>query len=333
MDRGASGRSPADRNVGLPTALVKDGRPLLSVTALALVFSGCFALFVSAAGQFLPHDIHFLGASADDVGALAEGRVAAFMFHDRVAFGGSLIAIGCLYLWLIEFPLARGRRWAWRAIAVSGVVGFASFLSYLGYGYLDSWHGVGTAALLPLFATGLVLSRRRLERGKAASNSLYSWGRRAWPGRALLLGTGAGMILAGSTIMVVGMTSVFVPQDLEYMRVTTAALDAFNSRLVPLIAHDRAGFGGGLTSCGLLVLFCVWYGTPSRSLAQALACAGLFGFGTAIGVHFLIGYTDFSHLAPAYAGFSIYLLGLGLSVRSWEQRPVENSPEISTHEG
>ena len=69
------------------------------------------------------------------------------MMHDRVSFGGVLLAIGVMYLWLAEFPLRRGEAWAWWALAVSGTAGFLSFLAYLGYGYLDTWHGAATLAL------------------------------------------------------------------------------------------------------------------------------------------------------------------------------------------
>lgn len=305
-----------DTDRGLFAALVDDGRPLLSLTALALIFSGCFAMFISAVGQFLPHDIQFLGQSAAELSALADGKVAHFMFHDRVAFGGALIAIGLLYLWLVAFPLSVGERWAWWALSISGLLGFGSFLSYLGYGYLDTWHGAATLALLPLFVLGLYRSYSlgRVAVSSPARPSLGSWGARARLGRALLLFTGIGMILAGTTIMIVGMTSVFVPQDLTFMGVTPDLLTAENPRLIPLIAHDRAGFGGGIASCGVLVLFCVWFGRPSRSLWQVLALSGFFGFGAAIGVHFFIGYTDWVHLAPAYLGFSIYLAGLVASV-------------------
>ena len=41
------------------------------------------------------------------------------MFHDRVSFGGVIIAIGILYLWLTEFPLKTRRG--------MGVVGFGDF--------------------------------------------------------------------------------------------------------------------------------------------------------------------------------------------------------------
>ena len=85
------------------------------------------------------------------------------MFHDRVSFGGVLVAIGALYMWLSEFPLRQGEAWAWWILLVSGAAGFASFLTYLGYGYLDTWHGVATLFLLPCFGVGLWKSYSRLK--------------------------------------------------------------------------------------------------------------------------------------------------------------------------
>src|SRR5262249_13640827 len=149
---------------GLFDGLVEDGRPLLGFTAIALVLSGAFALFLAARREFLPHDVAYLGMTASELCALADCRIVHFMFHDRVAFGGSLIAIGTLYLWLLAFPLRDGARWAWWAFAVSGTLGFGSFLAYLGYGYLDSWHGTATLALMPVFMYGLLRSRRVVTR-------------------------------------------------------------------------------------------------------------------------------------------------------------------------
>ncbi len=122
--------------------------------------------------------------------ALADCRVVAFMFHDRVAFGGVLVAIAALYLWLVAVPLAEGARWAWWTIAASGGLGFLSFLSYLGYGYLDSWHGAGSAALLPIFAAGLACSRS-LVRPAAGPPVLARLRGRQRLGRLPLLATGA----------------------------------------------------------------------------------------------------------------------------------------------
>jgi hypothetical protein len=104
-----------------------------------------------------------------------------------------------------------------------------------------------------------------------------------------------------------------VPQDLAYMGLSAEALQQINPRLIPLIAHDRAGFGGGVCTCGMLLFFCVWCGSPSRSLWQAIALAGIAGFTTAIGIHPIIGYTDLTHLGPAVLGAAIYGTGLVLT--------------------
>jgi hypothetical protein len=113
--------------------------------------------------------------------------------------------------------------------------------------------------------------------------------------------------------MTIGMTSVFVPEDLRFMGLRVADLHAINPRLVPLIAHDRAGFGGGIATTGLTVWLSVWCARPSRSLWQVLFLSGTAGFGAAIGVHFWIGYTDVVHLLPAFAGALLFLVGLMLS--------------------
>ena len=76
-----------DDDRGLFDALIDDGRPLLSLTGLGLILSGCFALFLSATGHFLPHDVAFLGMTAKDLCAINECRIVHFMVHDRVSFG------------------------------------------------------------------------------------------------------------------------------------------------------------------------------------------------------------------------------------------------------
>jgi hypothetical protein len=131
----------------------------------------------------------------------------------------------------------------------------------------------------------------------------------------LLLVTAACIALGGLIITSVGVTKVFVPEDLQFMGLTAEQLQGVNPHLVPLIAHDRAGFGGGLFCCGVTMWFCVWCGRPSRSLWQALLLTGAAGFGTAIGVHPAIGYTTFTHLAPAYLGASMFTAGLILTCR------------------
>jgi hypothetical protein len=306
-----------DDHRSLLAPLLVDGRPLLTLGTLGLLFSGSFAIFLAAAGRFLPHDIEFLGMTAGDLCGHNGCRIVHFMFHDRVSFGGTLIALSILYLWLIHFPLRARQAWAWWTLLLSNVAGFGSFLTYLGFGYLDTWHGLATLMLLPCFAGGLALAYRTLDgpRGIAIlSRPAAGLTARTWFGRGrwLLLATAAAMVVAGVTISVVGMTVVFVPQDLTYMDTTPAKLEALNPRLIPLIAHDRAGFGGGVLNVGFLALACTWCGRPSRHLWQALACAGAVGFGTAIGVHPLVRYNNPVHLAPACAGAVSYAAALGL---------------------
>jgi hypothetical protein len=300
----------ARTDAGFVRTLVGDGRPLLVLAALALVAFGGFALFLGATGHFLPHDTAYLGMTSRQLCDLHACRIVHFMVHDRVSFGGVLIAIGVLYLWLTTFPLKAGERWAWWALVASGAAGFLSFLSYLGYGYLDTWHGVGTLVLLPLFAAGLALTRGR---GVRSPRPAFSLATREERGRALLATCAFGIVAAGFTIGTVGATVVFVPQDLEFMRITRAELAAVNPHLVPLIAHDRAGFGGALLSCGVALFACIVYRRIDRGLWEALAIVGVAGFGAAVGVHPAIGYTSVTHLGPAVFGALAYAVGLTLA--------------------
>src|SRR3712207_5810719 len=116
----------------------------------------------------LPHDERFLGMTAEQLCALHGCRIVHFMYHDRGAFGGSIVAIGTLYLWLAAFPLRDREPWAWWTMLASGGVGFASFLTYLGYGYLDTWHGAATLVLLPCFVWGMIRTYRTLPRPRHA---------------------------------------------------------------------------------------------------------------------------------------------------------------------
>ncbi len=268
-----------------------------------LALCGGFAIFQSLTGYFLPQDIHALGFDAYHLAEIANPRVVRFMFHDRVAFGGTLLAVGLAYWFLAEFPLRAGDPWAWWTFAVSGLCGFSSFLCYLSYGYLDNWHGIATLLLLPVFMAGLWRARPR----KIDFRDVWRTTQPMSLGRWGLMFLAAGMLVAGATIMVIGMTRVFVPQDLEFMYMTRMELQGISPRLVPVIAHDRAGFGGGLFTTGIILLFMGRHSRLTKSLIQAVCLMGLAGFGAAIGVHPAIGYTDFGHLAPAYIGALVFL--------------------------
>lgn len=306
---------------------VGDGRLLIKFTAVCLGLSGLFGLVQSATGFMLPHDLAYLQMSLEDLCGVSEGRVVGFMFHDRASFGGALVAIALMYYWLAEFPLAAGEAWAWWTLNLSGLVGFGSFFTFLGYGYLDTWHAAASAALLPCFVAGLWRSARIVRaaggcrgpesRGPEIHGArLRHWmkpGARFSAGVACLVMAALGMIGAGVTIQGIAMTDVFVSTDLEFMELAPSQLTLVSPRLIPVIAHDRAAFGGAVATAGVLCLACVWFSQPTRSLRRTLGWGGVVGWGPAILVHPMIGYTDPLHLAPAVTGAALLAVGLRLS--------------------
>jgi hypothetical protein len=124
-----------------------------------------------------------------------------------------------------------------------------------------------------------------------------------------------GFTVAGLFISFIGATHVFVPEDLEFMRTTAHAIASAGPRLVPLVAHDRASFGGMLLVCGLLFLMIGLWGfrRGERWLWWALLVAGLAGYSAAIGVHYAVGYHSPFHLAPAFAGLALFGSAMALS--------------------
>ncbi len=90
--------NPDDRD--LISALVADGRPFLLFTGLSQLLVGAVALLLAATGHFLPNGIEFVGMLPEQLCAINECRIVHFMIHDRASFGGSLIAIGSLYIWM-----------------------------------------------------------------------------------------------------------------------------------------------------------------------------------------------------------------------------------------
>jgi len=305
---------------GLMEVVLGDGRFLIALTGIALALSGGFAILQSVSGQLLPQDSHAIGMDSLALMHAGNRNLLGFMFHDRVAYGGSLLAIGAGYLWLSAFPMQARVAWAWWALFFSGVIGFLAFLTYLGQGYLDTWHGVATLFLLPVFVVGLGRSRP----GSFSLRAVWTKscdersGCARW-GRILLGACAVGLILAGLTIAVFGMTRVFVPSDLRFIGLDVQSLARISPLLIPVISHDRAGFGGGLCSIGCLLLFMARCAELNRSLVEIVAVMGCAGFAGAIGVHFAVGYLDFFHLLPAFAGFVIFIAADGLLWAGWRQ--------------
>ena len=279
-----------------------------------MMIGGVLALVIAATKVVLPYDEAYLGMSVTQLTAI-NSRLLAFMAHDRVTLAGSMVAIGLLYVVLSLFGIRRGLHWARQAVLVSAFTGFASFFLFLGFGYLDTFHAFVTAALLQLLLFGVharlgvytPATRPDLRGDRAWSLSLW--------GQLLLVFHGFALLAAGAAISLIGVTQVFVHEDLMFMETTAATLAAANPRLVPLVAHDRATLGGMLLAGGWMFLLpALWgYRRASPWLWWALLVAGSVAYAAGIVVHYAVGYLSFKHLLPAFGGYGLLLVGLLLS--------------------
>ena len=76
-------------------------------TRVLAIASGIAALVLAATVQLFPYDVTYLQMTVADLCDRNACRIVHFMAHDRVSFGGSMIAIGVLYTWLAASPLRR----------------------------------------------------------------------------------------------------------------------------------------------------------------------------------------------------------------------------------
>ncbi|WP_028550921.1 hypothetical protein [Paenibacillus sp. UNC451MF] len=277
-----------------------------------MVLGGIMAWLIAASTVMLPYDVLFLGM---DPPALMQVNplLLRFMSHDRVTLAGTMISIGILYFQFAYYGLRKGLHWAKTALMSSCIVGFSSFFLYLGYGYFDPLHALVAAILLPMFILSI---RGRADKPSLEPPNLYNdrmWRRAQW-GQLMMVVLGFSLAIGGIVISLVGITRVFVPEDLQYLCATPAMLAEINDRLIPLIAHDRAGFGGALFSNAIALLGAALWGVSQgrRWLWWTFLIGGFPGFLAGFSVHWTIGYTDFVHLLPAYFAFGLYVLGLVL---------------------
>jgi hypothetical protein len=242
-------------------------------------------------------------------------RLLAFMAHDRVTLAGTMVAIGAMYVALSVFGIRHGLHWAQQTVFVSAFTGFGSFFLFLGYGYLDVFHSFVTLALLQLLLLGVHSRLGTYQPGPVVDlEGDRIWLRGLW-GQLVLICHAAVLLAAGVAISLVGVTQVFVMEDLAFMATSAEALAAANPRLVPLVAHDRATFGGMLLAAGWVFLLPALWGFRKGAawLWWSMLGAGLAAYAAALGVHFAVGYTDLMHLLPAFAGLGSFLVGMGLA--------------------
>jgi hypothetical protein len=198
------------------------------------------------------------------------------------------------------------------AVLASAFAGFGSFFLFLGFGYFDPFHAFVTAILFQFLL--LALHSPLTVADEPAFPDLredWRWRWCLW-GQLLFILHGIGLIGGGLMIAGVGISSVFVPEDLEFMQTTGEALQAMNPRILPLIAHDRACFGGMLVASGIMVLLVSLWGFHhgQRWLWWTLMAAGTPAFAAGIGVHFAVGYVNWMHLTPAFSGLVVFLTAL-----------------------
>jgi len=282
----------------------------MCLLGIGMIVGGCMAWLIAISSVLLPYDLSYLHMKRDELIAF-NAHLLHFMSHDRITLSGTMISIGILYYQLAKHGLRDGLHWAKTAVTASCLVGFPTFFLYLGYGFFDPLHAAAAIILLPMFLLSLRRNPDRPFRGSVSMVNDRIWKRALW-GQLCFVVLGVSLAIGGLTIATIGVTHVFVPTDLTFMQSTPAELNAFNPQLIPLIAHDRAGFGGALFSDAVVLLITALWGIQSgqRWLWRALLFGGMPAFIAGLSVHYGIGYTDFIHLLPAWFAFALYVAGL-----------------------
>ena len=283
---------------------------------IAMMCAGLGAAAITVGPVLLPYDVSFLDTNRSGLEAI-NVRLVQFLQHDRITMAGCMAAIGCND---IGFALAmrRGWRWAKFGFGVAGAVGFPTFFLFLGYGFFDPLHFAVAGGFFPLYLLALV--RPEVPPTWTASVAENETARRrAVVGQSLMISVSLGVIAAGVVIMTIGLRDVLIPSDRVYLGASQSYFrQQLDGRLLRFVAHDRAGFGGALTSLGVGSLTLSMWGwrAGERSTWWCTFLATLFGFGPALAIHGAIGYTDALHLLPAYLGLAMVGLALLLSRES-----------------
>ncbi|WP_229263885.1 beta/alpha barrel domain-containing protein [Cohnella cholangitidis] len=282
----------------------------MTLLGIGMIIGGIIAWLIAESSVVLPYDEAYLGMSRLELQRINE-HLLHFMSHDRITLAGTMISIGILYYHLAKNGLKFGLHWARTALMVSGIVGFPSFFLYLGYGFFDPIHAAAAAILFPMFLLAMRGNPDRPSRAPVNLRNSREWRLAMW-GQLCFVSLGIALSIGGIVIATVGVTNVFVPQDLAFMNVTREQLDAANPKLISLIAHDRAGFGGALFSNAVMLLVLALWGLQQyqRWLWWTLLAGGSPAFIAGLSVHYHIRYTDFLHLLPAYFAFALYIAGL-----------------------
>ncbi len=294
-------------------AIFKQGWIGFSCVGLGLLTTSVAAITVALTTVILPYDETFVGLQKEGFNAI-NANLLHFMEHDRVTYAGTSLSTGLLFAALAIFGVRTGQRWAYATMCSAALVGFSSFLLFLGFHYLDPLHAAVTLGLLPFFLWGVCAKPTFRPVGSPNRFNSRNW-QNALYGQFWFVCIGIGLMLAGLTICGVGISTVFVPEDLAYMHTTAAQLLSAHPHLLPAIAHDRAGFGGALVTVGVAVFMTALcaFREGEAWVWWMLLIAGLPAFIATIAIHASIGYTNLWHLTPVFIAAAMFCAGLALS--------------------
>jgi dihydroorotate dehydrogenase len=281
-------------------------------TAMAL--GGAVTLGLALTRVLLPYDEHYLGLTSATLRRTMP-RLFAFMAHDRGTLAGTMLGLGWLYGVLAWEGVRRNVHGTKTTVIASALAGFASFFAFFGFGYFDTLHAFVAAILFQItvqIMTGEAGGARQPVHLPDEEDS--TWRRAQW-GQLLWVVHSVGLLIAGGFILSISVTSVFVSEDLGFLCMTAAEVQAMGERVVSVVAHDRATLGGMLLASGVAMLLPVlWnYERGAAWLWRAMAGLGLPAYGAALGVHLWVGYDDWRHAVPAWLGLGLWAGGLGLS--------------------
>lgn len=299
-----------------------------ALTGLGLVVAGIGAAAIALGPVLLWYDRDYLGQSVHDLHEVNQ-HLIGFLQHDRLTMAGNMIGIGILYLGLAWGGIREGHRWARNALLISGTVSFLTYFYFLVTGFLEPLHTLVVVALFPMLVLAVWRAPTQAHWPPVVEGP-ESQRRRALWGQLLMIAVGGGLFVAGVVISTVGLTTVFVPTDLDFLGTGSSQLRSANQHLLPFIAHDRAGFGGALMGAGLAVLLISMWGwrRGERWVWWSLLLGCAFGTVPVLAVHFSIGYTHFEHLLPVYVLVVVTVVALALS-RAYLTTPLAQSPRIS----
>jgi dihydroorotate dehydrogenase len=281
---------------------------------LFILIGGSIVLFFSFTKVILSYDEAFLQMSRLELMAF-NPNLYKFMSHDRMTLAGTMISGGYIYMQLARHGIRHGIHWTRKAFNIGAISGFLGILLFLGFGYFDWVHGLFWLILLPVYILGYRKTQGADKPPVSKNRTNHPAWKKAVYGQLLFVILGFSFILGGIVISTIGATNVFVDTDLQYICMTPDQLNALNQKLIPVIAHDRAGFGSALFSVGLLVLTLALWGFHEGSgwVWRTFLFGGIPAFSAGILTHFIIGYIDFFHLLPAYFALAIYIGGLCLT--------------------